>query len=164
MISLILALVLWLLVAVMAFLAWRKGGGVLAKGLREGGLEFLYLVPRLAIGVIGSGFLAALVPEEWVRQWLGAESGILGLFIASLAGALTPGGPVVGFAIGAAAWKSGASLAPVVAYVTAWALFAIQRLFVWELPIMPARIVWIRVAASLPIPVIAALIVAVAVR
>jgi len=33
----------------------------------------------------------------------------------------------------------------------------VQRLFQWELPVMPPRLVWLRTAASLPIPFLAAL-------
>ena len=36
------------------------------------------------------------------------------------------------------------------------ALFAVQRLFIWEMPVMPQRLVWVRVIASLPLPFIAA--------
>ena len=38
-------------------------------------------------------------------RWLGADSGVTGLCIAMLGGAFTPGGPVIGFSIGAAALK-----------------------------------------------------------
>lgn len=156
MIVFILSVALWAVVAVLAGFAWRRGGTTLKDGLAAGTLDFLHLLPRLAIGVIGAGFLAALLPQDLVRSWLGPDSGLAGLVLATVAGALTPGGPVIGFAIGASALKSGAGLVPVSCYVTAWALFAIQRLFVWEIPVMPARVVWLRVAASLPLPILAA--------
>jgi hypothetical protein len=73
-----------------------------------------------------------------------------------IAGAVTPGGPVVGFSIGAVALKSGAGAPQVIAYVIAWALFAFQRLILWEIPFMPARFVWFRAAVSLPFPFLAA--------
>ena len=73
-----------------------------------------------------------------------------------LGGAFTPGGPVIGFSIGAAALKGGAGTPQVIAYTIAWALFAVQRLFIWELPVMPQRLVWLRVMASLPLPFLAA--------
>jgi hypothetical protein len=73
-----------------------------------------------------------------------------------LGGAFTPGGPVIGFSIGAAALKGGAGTPQVIAYTIAWALFAVQRLFIWELPVMPERLVWLRVMASLPLPLLAA--------
>jgi hypothetical protein len=71
-------------------------------------------------------------------------------------GAFTPGGPVIGFAIGTAALKGGAGTPQVIAYVTAWALFAVQRLLMWEMPVMPRRLVVLRMAASLPLPFLAA--------
>ena len=84
------------------------------------------------------------------------NSGLLGVLIATLGGALTPGGPVVGFSIGAAALKSGAGAPQVIAYSTAWALYAIHRLVIWEVPMMPARVVWLRALVSLPLPFLAA--------
>ena len=70
----------------------------------------------------------------------------------------TPGGPVVGFSIGAVALKVGGGPPQVIAYVIAWALFAFQRLILWEIPFMPARFVWFRAAVSLPFPFLAAAI------
>jgi hypothetical protein len=46
----------------------------------------------------------------------------------------------------------------VIAYSTAWALHAIHRLVMWEVPMMPARVVWLRAAVSLPLPFIAAVL------
>jgi hypothetical protein len=105
---------------------------------------------------MGSGYIAAALPHDMVGQWLGDSSGLTGIAIATVAGALTPGGPVVGFALGAAALKGGAGAPQVIAYSTAWALFAFPRLFTYELPILPARVVWLRVVASLPVPFLAA--------
>jgi len=119
-------------------------------------MEFILLLPRIGIGVIGSGFVAEALPNEWIAPWLGPESGFLGIVIATLGGALTPGGPVVGFSIGAAALKSGAGAPQVIAYSTAWALYAIHRLITWEVPMMPPRVVWLRATVSLPLPFMAA--------
>ena len=89
------------------------------------------------LGVVGAGYIAALLPQEVVGRWLGADSGVTGSCIAVLGGAFTPGGPVIGFSIGAAALKGGAGAPQVIAYTIAWALFAVQRLFIWEIPVMP---------------------------
>ena len=154
--TLAINILLWLVVAVLAFVVAMRGRVLLNDGLREGLGEFLRLLPRIGVGVIGSGFIAEVVPKALVAPWLGPESGLLGVVIATLGGALTPGGPVVGFSIGAAALKSGAGAPQVIAYSTAWALYAIHRLVIWEVPLMPARVVWLRAAVSLPLPFIAA--------
>ncbi len=154
--TLAINILLWVVVAVLAFVVAMRGRVLLNDGLREGLGEFLRLLPRICVGVIGSGFIAEVVPKALVAPWLGPESGLLGVVIATLGGALTPGGPVVGFSIGAAALKSGAGAPQVIAYSTAWALYAIHRLVIWEVPLMPARVVWLRAAVSLPLPFIAA--------
>jgi uncharacterized membrane protein YraQ (UPF0718 family) len=147
---------LWIMVAVLALGVAKRSASVLRESLRGGGSEFLHRMPRIAIGVLGSGFIAAALPQELVVDWLGTSSGVLGIAIATMAGAMTPGGPVVGFAVAAAALKGGAGAPQVIAYSTAWALYAFPRLLSYELPIMPARVVWLRVVASLPLPFLAA--------
>jgi len=147
---------LWSLDAVLMVVAAVHGSAVLRASAREGAVDYLKLIPRIFIGVVGSGYLAEMLPQELVARWLGPDSGAMGVAIAVLGGAFTPGGPVVGFSIGAAALKGGAGAPQVIAYVSAWALFAVQRVFMWEIPIMPARLVWLRVAASLPLPFLAA--------
>ncbi len=154
--TLAINVLLWLVVAILAFVAASRGRILLNSGARDGVIEFFMLLPRIGIGVIGSGFIAEVLPKELIGAWLGPESGLTGVVIATLGGALTPGGPVVGFSIGAAALKSGAGAPQVIAYSTAWALYAIHRLVMWEVPMMPARIVWLRAAVSLPLPFIAA--------
>jgi len=156
MITVAVNILLWLVVATLAFLASMRGRVLFDGGIRDGVMEFILLLPRIGVGVIGSGFLAEALPNDWVAPWLGPDSGFLGVAIATLAGALTPGGPVVGFSLGAAALKSGAGAPQVIAYSTAWALYAIHRLLIWEVPMMPARVVWLRAAVSLPLPFLAA--------
>ncbi len=128
-------ILLWLVVAALAFVAALRGRVLFNEGARTGALEFLRLLPRIGAGVIGSGFIAEILPKATVASWIG---------------------PVVGFAIGSAALKSGAGAPQVIAYSTAWALYAIHRLVIWEVPLMPSRVVWLRAAVSLPLPFIAA--------
>jgi hypothetical protein len=148
---------LWVIALVLGVVALARSGLLFRDSAREGVVDCLRLIPRIMLGVVGSGYIAALLPQEVVGRWLGADSGIIGLCIAVLGGAFTPGGPVIGFSIGAAALKGGAGTPQVIAYTIAWALFAVQRLFIWEIPVMPQRLVWVRVLASLPLPFLAAL-------
>ena len=156
--TLAINILLWLVVAALALFAASRGRVLLNTGAREGLIEFIRLLPRIGIGVVGSGYIAEVLPKALIAPWLGPESGFIGVIIAVLGGALTPGGPVVGFSIGAAALKSGAGAPQVIAYSTAWALYAIHRLVIWEVPMMPPRLVWLRAAVSVPLPFIAAAI------
>jgi hypothetical protein len=149
--ALLIDILLWGSVAAVGFIAFQRGRTVLTTSLREGTMDFVNIVPRIALGVIGSGYIAAVIPQEIITGWLGVLTAVV-------AGAATPGGPVVGFSIGAVALKAGGGSPQVIAYVIAWALFAFQRLLLWEIPFMPARFVWFRAAVSLPFPFLAAAI------
>jgi len=156
--ALLIDIILWGSVAGVGFIAWQRGPNVLTASLREGTVDFIRILPRIALGVIGSGYIAAVIPQEVITGWLGPDSGWLGVLTAVVAGAATPGGPVVGFSIGAVALKAGGGPPQVIAYVIAWALFAFQRLLLWEIPFMPSRFVWFRAAVSVPFPFLAAAI------
>ena len=142
--ALLIDVILWASVAALGFMAWQRGRPVLVTSLREGTMDFIHIVPRIALGVIGSGYIAAIIPAEFIIGALGPTSGWLGVATAVLAGAATPGGPVIGFSIGAVALKAGGGSPQVLAYVVAW-----------ELPILgPDFTLW-RIVISLPIPVLA---------
>jgi uncharacterized membrane protein YraQ (UPF0718 family) len=160
MIVLFFSIFLWAIAAGLLVGAARRRDGTARAGIRESWVDFWHLVPRLAVGVIGAGFIARAMPQDLVSAWLGPGTGLPGVGLAALAGALTPGGPVVGFALGAAALKAGAGLPQVMAYVTGWSLYTINRMLVWEVPTMPKRFVLVRALASLPFPFIVAAIVA----
>jgi hypothetical protein len=110
--ALLIDIMLWGAVAAVGFIAWQRGRVVLVSSLREGSLEFINIMPRIALGVIGSGYIAAIIPQEIITGWLGPNSGWLGVLTAVIAGAATPGGPVVGFSIGAVAIESRRRAAP----------------------------------------------------
>jgi uncharacterized membrane protein YraQ (UPF0718 family) len=153
---LVVDIILWSTVCTVGFFAFRRSPTMFRKAIRDGAVDFVTIIPRIAIGVIGSGYIAAVVPSELITSWLGPNTGWLGILAATVAGALTPGGAVIGFSIGAVALKSGAGFPHIIAYVVAWALFAFQRVLIWEIPFMPARFVWFRAAVSIPFPFLAA--------
>ena len=154
-VSLVVSVLLWLLVGALAFTAAIRSKALFREGAYEGARDFVVLIPRVLIGVIGSGYIAAVMPQDLITTWIGPGSGVLGIVIAALCGAVTPGGAVVGFAVGAAALKGGAGAPQVIAYTTAWSLYTIQRLFNWEIHMMAPRVVWLRAAVSIPLPILA---------
>ena len=156
-IGIVVTIVLWGLVAGLALAAAVRSKALFREGAFEGTRDFAMLIPRVLIGVVGSGYLAAVMPSELIATWIGPNSGVVGIVIGMVAGAATPGGAVVGFSIGAAALKGGAGTPQVIAYTTAWSLYTIQRLLNWEIHMMPARVVWLRAAVSIPLPFIAGL-------
>jgi len=93
-----------------------------------------------------------------VVKWVGAESGFLGLIVATLAGIVVPGGPITVFPIAAAFLSVGASVGATVAFVTSWTLLGYGRALVWELPFFGADFVIWRSLVALPLPVVAGLL------
>jgi uncharacterized membrane protein YraQ (UPF0718 family) len=156
-ISIVIGILLWILVGVLAFTAAMRSKVLFREGAYEGARDFIVLIPRVMIGVVGSGYVAAVMPPDLIAKWIGPNSGLLGILIATVVGAATPGGAVVGFAVGAAALKSGAGAPQVIAYSTAWSLYTIQRMLNWEIHMMAPRFVWLRAAISFPLPILAAL-------
>jgi hypothetical protein len=152
---LIVNVLLWVLVAGLALTAAVRSKALFREGATEGARDFVMLLPRIMVGVVGSGYIAAIMPQDLITTWIGPNSGILGITIATLAGAITPGGAVVGFSVGAAALKGGGGAPQVIAYSTAWSLYALTRLINWEVAMMPPRVVWLRAAVSIPLPFLA---------
>ena len=156
-VSIVIAILLWLLVAVLAFVAAMRSKTLFREGAWEGSRDFVVLIPRVMIGVVGSGYIAAIMPQDLITHWIGPNSGLIGILIGTIAGAITPGGAVVGFAIGAAALKGGAGAPQVIAFTTAWSLYTIQRLLNWEIHMMAPRFVALRAVISFPLPILAGL-------
>jgi hypothetical protein len=156
-INLVISVLLWVLVATLALAAASRSKTLFREGAWEGGRDFIVLIPRVMVGVVGSGYIAAVMPQDLITTWIGPNSGLFGILIATIVGAATPGGAVVGFAIGAAALKGGAGAPQVIAYSTAWSLYTIQRLLNWEIHMMAPRFVWLRAAISFPLPILAGL-------
>ena len=105
--------------------------------------------------LILAGMLQVLIPQETVARYFGRQSGFAAICVASVAGVLTPGGPMVSVPLLVVLANSGMALGPLVAYMTSWSLFGVQRIIAWEAPLMGWHFVAVRVVSSLAFPVLA---------
>jgi len=151
----ITTIVLSVLAIAFAVVAYMKDPGLPWIGARNGLSMLWFVLPRLVPALILAGMLQVLVPQEVVAKHLGREGGFRAILIASVAGILTPGGPMVTVPFLVVLANSGAAMAPLVAYMTSWSLFGMQRIIAWEAPLMGWRFVIVRVIPSLAFPVIA---------
>src|SRR5574342_1391048 len=119
-----------------------------------------FILPRLIPALILAGMLQVLIPQETVARYFGRQSGAAAILMASLAGVLTPGGPMVSVPLLVVLANSGMALGPLVAYMTSWSLFGMQRIIAWEAPFMGWHFVIARVVPSLAFPVLAGWLVA----
>ncbi|MDX1614587.1 MAG: permease [Candidatus Promineifilaceae bacterium] len=149
-------IVIWALALALVAIASFQGKETLTLGLRGSWDALLRFLPLLLGIFIIIGFSDILLPKELIAQWLGGESGLKGIFIASGLGAITPGGPFVSYPLVATVYEAGAGIGPVVAFVTAWSLWAVSRLPL-ELAIVGPRVTAIRLASTLLFPPLAGL-------
>jgi uncharacterized membrane protein YraQ (UPF0718 family) len=148
-------IVLAVLALVTAGLAYLKDPGLPALGARNGLSLLWFVIPRLVPALILAGMLQVLIPQETVARYFGRQSGLAAICLASLAGVITPGGPMVSVPLLVVLANSGMALGPLVAYMTSWSLFGVQRIIAWEAPLMGWHFVGVRVVSSLVFPVLA---------
>ena len=148
-------LIIYALALALTIAAYLRDPGAPLLGLKAG-LDLLWaILPRLIAALILTGMLQVLISPEWIERGLGRSAGARGIFIGFVAGILTPGGPMVSFPMMAVFYKSGASMAALVTYMTSWSLFGFQRVIAWELPFVGGRFVLARVLPTLALPIVA---------
>jgi uncharacterized membrane protein YraQ (UPF0718 family) len=118
---------------------------------------FVGILPKMLAGCLIGGFVILLLPREIVVRWVGAESGLLGILVASSIGVILPGGPFTIYPIAGAFLAIGADAGAAIAFVTSWTLLGVNRAVIWELPFFGVDFVTWRVALSIPLPVLAGL-------
>lgn len=146
-----------MLAAAVVFLAavYMKSPESANQSLSATAALVLEILPRMAAAFIIAGLIQVIVPQDTLVQWMGEGSGNRGILIGMALGTITPGGPMMHFPIVASFYKVGVGVGPLVAYLTAWSLFGLQRIIMWELPFLGTHVVATRVAVSLLFPFLA---------
>jgi hypothetical protein len=147
-------LIMFVAAGVLMFMAFQRGSDVLVDGLMSGGRTLWSIMPLLIAAFIVAGMAEQLLPRETIASWIGNQSGWRGIFIAAGIGAITPGGPFVSYPLVAVLYKAGAGIGPLVAFVTAWSLWAVSRLPL-ELAFVGPRLTIIRLLSTLIFPPLA---------
>ena len=132
-----------------------KSPATAQRGLDATGSLLLEITPRMIAAFTLAGLFQAVVPQELIVRWMGHGSGWRGLLIGMSLGGVTPGGPMTHFPVIASLYKLGVGVGPLVAYLSAWSLFGLQRVIMWEIPFLGPRVVAIRILVSLFFPLFA---------
>ena len=147
-------IVFGLLVGLSAIALLRGGTPLLGEALGGGTRLFVRFGAVILLSFLVAGLAEALLPRELVSAALGEDSGWKGLFLATVAGAITPAGPFVSMPIAAGLLRSGAAPAAVITFLSSWSLLAIHRLIAWEVPILGASFALTRWSLCLVLPVL----------
>jgi len=152
------ALVLWMLALVLAVSALRRSTAESRTAFTAAAERFIEIMPRIALALVTAGFLSVLVPAEPVARYIGPDSGFPGILVASVVGGFVPGGPILSFPLVVVLYKAGAGLPQLIAFLTAWSVFAFHRVLIYELTIMGWRFSAVRLLSSLVLPPLAGLL------
>ncbi len=145
-------LILTVATAVAGFFAWRREPASLGRAFAFSTDQGLRLALRLPFSLVAASCFAELVPDGMTVSIMGPDTGLKGILLASLIGGLLPGGPIVSFPIAILLARDGAGGPQVIALITGWSVYAVNRVIAYELPIMGTRFVALRLLASSFVP------------
>jgi len=135
-------------------IGYLKGDGQHIKGLQSGMGMIVPTLPLILAAFIVAGLMQAMIPRDLVVQWLGTDAGFKGIAVGALAGAFTPGGPFTSFPIAAGLVKAGASIGPVVAFLSGWLLLGVTKLPL-EVGLLGWQVTLARVGSTFFVPFLA---------
>jgi uncharacterized membrane protein YraQ (UPF0718 family) len=146
--------VMAIIAVILVIIGYSKGEGQHVTGLKSALKMTTDILPLLVFAFIVAGMIKVLLPQELMSRWVGEESGFRGILIGTVAGGLMPGGPYVSLPLAAGLLRAGAGLGTMVAFLTAWSLWAVARMPM-ELGIMGWRFTLVRFACTFFFPPIA---------
>ena len=77
---------IWLVALVLGLGAYFRGERLYIKGLKITWGYAVDVFPRIILALLIAGFFSVIVPADLVATWLGKESGMKGILVASLVG------------------------------------------------------------------------------
>ena len=148
--------ILWgLAIGLGVLLCAKRGRAETSIAVKKALARTVQILPRIAVAVLTAGFAARLIPSDVVVAQIGPDSGLGGMLVAMLVGGFIPAGPIISFPLVVVLSNAGAGTVQLITLLTAWSVFAIHRIIIYEIPLMGLRFSAIRLASSLPLPLIA---------
>ncbi len=152
------AVILWGIAGLLGILVARRDRMKFMEALRSAMLTLISILPRLCVAMILAGFVAKLIPSETIGHLIGYDTGWRGIALATLFGGSMPSGPMVAFPVVVVLRNAEAGLPQIVAFLTAWSVFAWHRVLTYEISILGWQFVSVRLMSSLVLPLIASAI------
>lgn len=146
--------IMGVLALTLLLIGYYQGQGQHITGLKSALNMTVEILPLLVFAFIVAGMVQALLPKDLISRWVGVESGLRGLLVGTVAGALTPGGPYISLPVATGLLRSGASVGTMVAFLTGWSLWAASRLPL-EVGILGWKLTLIRFTSTFFFPPIA---------
>lgn len=146
---------IWLLALVLGAIVYMRGDNRQNQAFAFALSQAIVLLPRIILALMTATLISTMIPPDTIAAWVGSDSGFTGMLISVATGAIIPGGPVVAFPIAVMLKASGAGIPQIIAFITAWSVFAVHRILLFELTMVGWRFTVLRLAVCLPVPLIA---------
>lgn len=109
---------LYLVTLILLFISYLKDKGRTGKALRKSWKSFENILPDFLVIILFVGLLMAFLNHDVISKIIGTESGILGVFLASIVGSVTLIPGFVAFPTAAILLDGGAGYAQIAAFVS----------------------------------------------
>ena len=146
-----------LLLAAFLIATWKGGWSLTASGFIKTGHIVQKVWFRLLLGFILGGLIQELIPRDMISKWMGPESGLRGILIASYGGIFLAGSPYVMLPVFVSIYRAGAGVGPLMAILSGRGLLSLQLLLIWQIPFLGVELSVSRYLACIFVPPIVGL-------
>ncbi len=116
-------------IAIISFLiALLKDKEKAKKSLLIAGKSFIRILPMMFIIIIVIGLLLGFVPPEEISKFIGNQSGIVGVLLVGVVGAIMHIPALLSFPLAASLLEGGASVTAVAAFITTLTMIGVVTL------------------------------------
>ena len=145
-------------IAIISFLiALLKDKEKAKKSLLVAGKSFIRILPMMLIIIIVIGLLLGFVPPEQISKFIGNQSGIVGVLLVGVVGAIMHIPALLSFPLAASLLEGGASVTAVAAFITTLTMIGVVTLPL-EIKELGKKMALLRNGISFVIAIIIALI------
>lgn len=148
------AIILFVLLLGVGSYAWAQGPDMFSQAWSNSKNQLLRFAPILVIAVVLAGFAEAVIPDDFIQNWLSDASGWRGIMLAWVAGIFTPIAGVLAMPLVAVLYQAGASLPVIMTYLTSLATLSLMKVPI-EVGIYGWKLTMLRFGVSLGLPLIA---------
>jgi len=138
-------------------IAFAKNKEKAIKSLKMAGKSFIKMLPMVFIIIIFIGLLLGFVPPSQISRFVGEQSGIGGVLLVGVVGALMHIPALLSFPLAASILESGASITAVAAFITTLTMIGMITLPL-EIKILGKKMALLRNGLSFAIAIIIAVI------
>jgi len=149
--------IMGILALILLSIGYHQGEGKHLLGIKGAMSMIIQITPLLVFSLIVGGMVHVLIPQAVISKWVGAESGFKGIFLATIAGLLAPGGPYTILPILAGLFQTGVSIGVIMAFYTAKFLCGFTRLPI-EIGIMGWKFAMVHLVTTFFLPPIVGLL------